>query len=108
MENSSFNHRSEPVKLKLALHHAAHSTHATHAAHSARHSAAHSAIFILRQVGDDTLGGQQHTRYGGRILERGTGYFCRVNDTGCNQVFVLFGRSVEAMSTLECLDLAQR
>src|SRR6202051_4214111 len=53
---------------------------------------------LLRLVGDDRLGGQEQPRDRRGVLQRRTGHLHRVGDAGLEQILVLTGLGVQAMS----------
>src|SRR5439155_18770825 len=68
-----------------------------HAAHAAGRVARRSAR-LLRLVGDDGLGGQEQRRDGRRVLQRRAGDLHRVGNAGLEQILVLTGLRVEAVT----------
>src|SRR5204863_7595219 len=76
-----------------------------HAAHAARRLAAGRGRVLLRLVGDDRLGGQEQRRDRGRVLQRRPGDLGRVDDPRLDQVLVLTGRGVQALTRVEAADL---
>ena len=47
--------------------------------------------FLLRNLGDQTLGGEQQAGDGAGVLQRGARHLLRINDTGLHEVFILLG-----------------
>src|SRR5690606_34151598 len=74
-----------------------------HAAHAATGRSSRGSG--LRLVGHDGLGGQEQAGDRRRVLQRGTRHLDRVVDAGSEQVLVLAGRGVEAVTRREVLDL---
>ena len=83
--------------VRGGLHHAAHATHA-----GSGHSGGGVLLLLL---GDDTLGGEEHTGDGGGVLEGYAGHLGGVDDTGCHEVFVGVGAGVVAEVGIALLDL---
>ena len=52
---------------------------------------------IFRLIRDKALGGKDHGRHAGRVLQRRTGDLGRVNDTGLNHVAVYFFLGIKAI-----------
>src|SRR5688500_4164847 len=68
----------------------------SHAAHAAAH-AAHSAFgLVVLDVGDHGFGGEHQAGDRSCVLQGSSRYLRGVDDTGCDEVFVLLGRGVEA------------
>src|SRR5258708_40267923 len=53
-----------------------------------------SRLLLLRQVGDQSLRGEDHSSNTGRILKSGTGYLGRIGNTGFEHILVLVGQYV--------------
>src|SRR5829696_5824840 len=73
----------------------------SHAAHAAAAHAAHAAValFVL-DVSDHGFGGEHQACDRGCVLKCGAGDLCGVDNTGCDEVFELLGRGVEAVAFL--------
>src|SRR4051812_34069935 len=84
------------VSREAGLHHAAHVGHAT--AHAA-------AAILLRDLGDDRLGGEDVLGDRGRVLERGARHHRGVDHAVADQVDVLAGGRVEADALVGLADL---
>src|SRR6266487_511068 len=76
--------------------------HAAHAA--AKAMARRRRLFLLRNLGDETLRGQEQARDGCGILERGAGDLFRIHHAGFHEVFKFAGRHVVAFVALAFLD----
>jgi hypothetical protein len=63
-----------------------------------------SRLFLLGQLGDHALGGEQQTRDGAGVLERGAGDLFRVHHAGFHEVFHRAGRDVVTFVALGLLD----
>ena len=63
------------------------------------------AMSLLGLVRDHRVGGEDHGRDRGSVLESGARYLDRVDDSGFDHVDVLAGRRVEALAFFEGLDL---
>ncbi len=60
------------------------------------HAAATAFTLFFGEVSDHGFGGEHQACDRGRVLQGSAGDFCRVDDAGCNEVFVLLGRCVKA------------
>src|SRR5919202_4191227 len=70
--------------------------------HATAHVAARSrGSGLLRLVGDDGLGGEEETGDAGGVLQRRPGHLRRIDDPSADEVDVLAGRGVEAVTALE-------
>src|SRR6266849_78785 len=70
-----------------------------------RHRRRGCGLLLLRNVGDERLGGQQHRGDTGRVLQRGTGDLGRVDDSGLDHVRVVALVGVEALALRQVPDL---
>jgi hypothetical protein len=86
------------------LHHPGHSTHSAHATH-VRHAAAAAAALGLRLVSDHGFRGEEQSPNRRCVLQRGSNDLGRDADAGLDQVLVGLGGRVEAVGSLEALDL---
>ena len=86
LEDSKASERSE-------LHHAA------HAAHVMTVIMATSRLFLFRNVGDHTLGSEQHARDRGGILKGSAGDLGWVKNTSLYEVFILVSCDIVAFIT---------
>src|SRR4051812_5253382 len=69
-----------------------------HAAHArSMTAAARSWLFLLRNFGDQALGGQQQTGDGSRVLKRSARDLFRVHHAGLHEVFVFASRDIVAV-----------
>ena len=59
-----------------------------------------SGLLLFRDVGDETLGGEQERGDGRRVLQGRAGHFGWVHHAGLDQVGIFFGGYVEASITL--------
>src|SRR5260370_13146785 len=82
------------LKSRL-LHHTAHAAHAAHAAHT-------SSAFLLWRIGDECIGGEEHTGYTTSILQVRTCHLHRINDTCFEHIHVLALDHIKAVPTGTC------
>src|SRR3954452_6923567 len=68
-------------------------------------AAAVAALVLLRHVGHERLGRQDHRRDRGRVLESGSRHLRGIHDAGLEQVAVLALERVVAEAGLEALDV---
>ncbi len=83
----------------LFLHH---STHSAHSTHTRRHSTTGRRI-LFRNLGNHTLGSQQHAGNRSGILQCGSGNLGGINNTSSNKVFILLGGGIETHCSFESL-----
>ena len=62
-------------------------------------------FFLLREVGDEALSGEEQTGDRCCILQCAAGHFGRIHDTGYDEIFVGVGGDVVTFVTGGCLDL---
>src|SRR5258708_20540307 len=85
------------LKSRL-LHHTAHAAHAAHT----------SSAFLLWRIGDECIGGEEHTGYTTSILQGRACHLHRINDTCFEHIHVLALEHIKAVPTAPCAYIADR
>src|SRR5712692_4091802 len=92
------------LKSRL-LHHTTHATHAAHTTHTTRHS---SSAFLLWRIGDERIGGEEHTGYTASILQGRACHLHRINDTCFEHIHILALEHIKAVPTGTCAYIGDR
>src|SRR5258708_26414608 len=85
------------LKSRL-LHHTAHAAHAAHT----------SSAFLLWRIGDECIGGEEHTGYTTSILQRTACHLHRINDTCFEHIHILALDHIKAVPTGACAYIGHR
>src|SRR3989440_12887608 len=76
------------------LHHTAHAAHAAHTTHAGGHT---TSGLLLRRIGNECIGRENHASNTGSILQSGARHLHRINNTCLEHIDILTAQSIEAI-----------